>query len=221
MLNNAQNQPSKFRINDNSGGTYNTNSQIIFKTSLLKSRLCDYSNAYILVKGTIAIPNTAGAGNAVNNIAKKVIHKNCASFTDCISEINNKQVDNATDIDAVMPMYNLIEYSDNYSNTSGSSWQYCKDKAAVNDANGDIIDVNVANTVTNSFKFKQQITCETGNGGTKDVDIIVPLKYLSILWRAIEMPLINCEINLILTWSAILRHSVYRCRKSRNIIFNK
>ena len=89
-----------------------------------------------------------------------------------------------------MPMYNLIEYSDNYSNTSGSLWQYYKD-----DPNN-----NIANS--ESFKFKVKITRKTpNNGNTKDVEIIVPSKYLSNFWRTLEMPLINCEVNLILTWS--------------------
>ena len=79
---------------------------------MLKSSLCDYSDAYILVKGTISANNTAAAGTAVNNNDRKVIFKNCAPFTNCISEINNTQIDNANDIDIVMPIYNLIEYSD-------------------------------------------------------------------------------------------------------------
>ena len=79
---------------------------------MLKSSLCDYSDAYILVKGTITANNTAAQGAAANNTNKKVIFKNCAPFTNCISEINNTQIDNAKDIDIVMPMYNLIEYSE-------------------------------------------------------------------------------------------------------------
>ena len=85
---------------------------------MLKSSLCDYSDAYILVKGTITVNNTAATDTDANNTNKKVIFKNCASLTNCISEINNTQVDNAKDLDIVMPMYNLIEYSDNYSKTS-------------------------------------------------------------------------------------------------------
>ena len=108
-------------INDDSRETYSTNSQIKLKTSMLRSSLCDYSDAYILVSGTITIAvSAAGGGN--NNI--EVVFKNCAPFTDCISEINCTQIDNAKDIDVVIPMYNLIEYSDNYSKTSGSLWQY-------------------------------------------------------------------------------------------------
>ena len=102
---------------------------------MLKSSLCDYSDAYILVKGTISVNNTAVAGAAVNNTNKKVIFKNCAPFTNCMSEISNTQVDNAKDIDIVMPMYNLIEYSDNYTKTTGSLWQYCKDMPVRNNNN--------------------------------------------------------------------------------------
>ena len=105
---------------------------------MLRSSLCDYSDAYILAKGNIAVNNTAGAGAAANNTDKKVIFKNCAPFTNCISKINNTQIDNAEYIDIVMPMYNLIEYSDNYSKTSGSLWQYCKEIPAVNDAGNNI-----------------------------------------------------------------------------------
>ena len=87
---------------------------------MIRSSLCDYKNAYILDKGTITVPNTAAAGAAENNTNKKLIFKNCAPFTDCITKINNTQVDDAQKIDIVMPMYNLIEYSDTYLKTSGS-----------------------------------------------------------------------------------------------------
>ena len=117
LIEDTSNQPSKFRtknwveINDESRGIYNVNSQIKFKTTMLKSSLCDYSDAYILVKGTITV---AGAGadaaaRPADERDKGVAFKNCAPFINCISEINNTQVDNAKDIDIVMPMYNLIE----------------------------------------------------------------------------------------------------------------
>ena len=167
---------------------------------MLKSSLCDYSDAYILVKGTITVNNTAAQGAAANNTNKKVIFKNCAPFTNCISEINNTQIDNAKDIDIAMPMYNLIEYSDNYAKTTGSLWQYCKDIPARN--NDDEIVAFAVNNVTGSFNFKAKITGQTEDNGTKDVEIMVPLKYLSNFWRTSEMPLINCEVNLILTWSS-------------------
>ena len=206
LIDNTSNQPSKFRIrnwveiNDESRGAYNINSQIKFKSTMLMSSLCDYSDAYILVKGTISVNNTAAAGAAANNTNKKVIFKNSAPFTNCISEINNTKIDNAKDIDIVMPMYNLIEYSDNYAKTTGSLWQYCKDIPARNDNNE--ITVFTRNNLTDSFNFKVKFTGQTGNNGTKDVEIMVPLKYLSNFWRTLEMLLINCEVNLILTWSS-------------------
>ena len=182
LINDTPNQPSKFRtrnlveINDESRGTYNVNSQIKFKTAMLKFSLCDYSDAYILVKRTITI-NGRGADDAARQADERdkgVIFKNCASFINCISEINNTQIDNAKDIDTVMPMYNLIEYSD---------------------------DNNIEDS--ESFKTKIKITEKTPNDDNeKDVEIMVPLKYLSNFWRTLEMPLINCEVNLILTWSS-------------------
>ena len=166
---------------------------------MLRSSLCDCSDAYILIKGDITVNNTAAEGAAANNTNKKVIFKNCAPFTNCISKINNTQIDNAEYIDIVMPMYNLIEYSDNYSKTSGSLWQYCKDIPAVNN-NGDIVDFNGANA-TDSFNFKTKITGQTDNNGRiNNVEIMVPLKYLINFLRTLEIPLINWEVNLILTW---------------------
>ena len=210
LLDSESNQPSKFRtknwveINDESRGTYTSN-DIKFKTTMLRSNLCDYAEAYILVKGTITItgnagpePNPDAPRNAAQLLAarqaderdKGVIFKNCAPFTKCISKINNTDIDNAQDIDIVMPMYNLIEYSDNYSKTSRSLWQYYKDDP----------DDNI--TQSESFKSKIKITGKTlNNDNTKDVEIIVPLKHLSNFWRTLEMALINCEVNIILTWS--------------------
>ena len=166
---------------------------------MLNSILCDYSDAYIIVKGNITVNNTAADGADANNTNKKVIFKNCAPFTNCISKTNNTEIDNAEYIDIVMAMYNLIEYSDNYSKTSRSLWQYCKEIPAINN-NGAIVDFDGANA-TDSFNFKTKITGQTAadnnNGniaGRVDVEIMVPLKYLSNFWRTLEMPLINCEI---------------------------
>ena len=162
LLNSESNQPSKFstrnwvEINDEARGEYFPDKKIRFKTSMLRSILCDYSDAYIFVKGNITVNNTASAGAAANNTDKKVIFKNCAPFSNCISKINNTQIDNAESIDIVMAMYNLIEHSDNCSKTSGSLWQYCKEIPGVND-NGDIVDFNGANAI-DSFIFKTKIT---------------------------------------------------------------
>ena len=139
------NQPSKYwiEINEDARGTYNANSQIRFTTSVLKSRLCIYSDAYMLLSGTITVPNKEIA--AAPNNRKNIIIENCVSFTDCIIEINNTQIDNAKDTDVVMPMYDLIEYSDNYSTkTSGRLWQYYRDESLL-DVNGAIADFPVDN----------------------------------------------------------------------------
>ena len=175
LLNDESNQPSKFRtrnwveINDESRGTYTSN-DIKFKTTMLRSNLCDYADAYILVKGTITITGAGddAAARQADERDKGVTFKNCAPFTKCISRINNTNIDKAQDIDIVMPMYNLIEYSDNYSKTSGSLWQYYKDDPCDTPANSE------------SFKSKVKITGNTpADGNTKDVKITVPLKYLS------------------------------------------
>ena len=147
---------------------------------------------YIFVKGTITITGAGddAAARQLDKGNKGVTVKNCVPFTKCISRINNADIDNAQDIDIVMPMYNLIEYSDNYSKTSGSLWQYYKDDS----------DNNLQNS--ESFKFKVKITGNTPNdGNTEDVGIMVPLKYLSNFWRTLEMPIINCQVEPILTWS--------------------
>ena len=179
LIDDTSNQPSKFRtknwveINDESRGTYNVNSQIKFKTTMLKSSLCDYSDAYILVKGTITVTG-AGADAAARQADERdkgVTFKNCAPFTNCTSKINNTQVDNAKDIDIVMPMYNLIEYSDNNAKTTGSLWQYFRDEP-----NDDIED-------SESFKSKIKITGKTpDDDNEKDVEIMVPLKYFKIIF---------------------------------------
>ena len=140
MLSNKSNQQSKFRtknwieINDQSRRVYNTNSDIKFKTIMLKSGLCDYSDAYILIKGTLTITGVGddAAARQADERIKVVVFKNCDPIINCKSEINNTEIDDAKDIDIVLPMYNLIESSDNYSKTSGSLWQYYKNKPNYN-----------------------------------------------------------------------------------------
>ena len=132
----------------------------------------------IYIKGYITVNNTAAADADANNTGKKVIFKNCAPFTDCISEINNTQVNNVKDINIVMSLYNLIEYSDNYSETSVSLWQYCKDIPAVNNK-GNIVDFNGVNA-TDSFNFKAKITgLNNDDREINNVEIMVLLKHLS------------------------------------------
>ena len=138
LLEKMLNQPSKFRtknwveINNDTRGTYNKKSQIKFKSSIMKSSSCDYSDAYTI--------DEAGADKNAKWLDKRnkgVIFKNCASFTDCISKINNTQIDNEKDLDIVMPMYNLIEYSNNCLKTSRSLWQYYRDDPNDNTVNSE------------------------------------------------------------------------------------
>ena len=128
LLDDSPNKTSKFitriwvEINDESRGNYNDEKQIRFKKTMLKSSLCDYSDAYILVKEKITVtgPGADAAARQVDERDKGVAFKNCAPFTSSKSDINNNETDYCQDIDIVMPMYNLIEYSDNYGKTSGS-----------------------------------------------------------------------------------------------------
>ena len=203
LLGDANNESSKFAtrkwyvINDQNntdyGGGDENGTTIKFETKVIESNLCDYSDAYILVTGGI----TATGGDANT----KVAFKNCAPFTKCVTHINDEHVDNADNLDIVTPMYNLIEYSDNYSDTSGSLWQFQRDEQNMNNGNP----VNVTADGSSSFKYKSSFIGEStavgGNRVFKNIKIAVPLKYLSNFWRSLEMPLINCKIHLELNWS--------------------
>ena len=192
LLNSTNNENSKFGtknwyiIDSKSKGNYSHENPVKCFTSLLESSLCDYSDAYILVTGNITV--TGGDANT------KVAFKNCAPFKDCRTEINDTFVDYANFINITMPMYNLIEYSDNYSDTSGSLWQFKRDEI-IN--NADVTNDDNAP----SFKHKASLIGNTEANGTKNgVKIVVPLKYLSNFWRSLEIPLINCKVELSLRW---------------------
>ena len=153
-----------------------------------------------MVTGDIAVKN---ANNANLAAVVKVAFKNCAPFKKCRTKISDTFVDEADFINIAIPMYNLIEYSDNYSDTSGSLWQFKRDE----------IEDNANVTIANSspFNYKSKFVGDTNNTeDLKDVKIVVPLKYLSNFWRSPDMPLINCEVDLSLTWikSCILAASV-------------
>ena len=157
-----------------------------FLTRSIESSLCDYSHAYILVTENItATPN---------NAATQVVFKNCAPFKKCRAEINETFIDEATHINITMAMYNLTEYSGNYYSTSGSLWHFKRDEI-INNA-----DVTKDDNAP-SFKHKASLIGDTGNNGRKNIiKIAVPLKYLSNFWRSLEMPLINCKVELSLKW---------------------
>ena len=174
MIDDASNQPSKFKTknwvetNDESRRAYNVDSQTIFKTTMLKSSLCGYSDTYILAKGKVTVTGAGddAAARQADEREKGVAFKNCAPFTNCISEINNTQIDNCKDIDIIIPLYNLLEYSNNYAKASGSLWQYYRNEPSDNLADSE------------SFKSKIKITGKTPNN-EKDAEIMVPLKYLN------------------------------------------
>ena len=172
LLDSTPNQLSKFgtknwdEINDDTRETYNNNnSQIKFKTTILKASLCNYRDEYILVKGIITVADISAAAAAANAANKELMFNNCAPFTDCVSEINNTLINNAKHINVIMPMYNLIEYSNNSFKISRSLWQYYRNEPVLTDA--DAIANFYAADNSALFKFKQKITGVTDDDGTK------------------------------------------------------
>ena len=151
--------------------------------------MCDYAEAYILVHGTIRAP----AADANTRLALK----NCAPFSKCNLEINDEHVDIAENLDIVMPMYNLIEYSDNYQGSSATLYQYKRDEPP------DALANNLTQNNSDSFKYKVELLGDPVHASSiarRNVKVVVPLKYLSNFFRSLEMPLINCKIKLNLTW---------------------
>ena len=144
-------------VHDQSGKAedrYKPSKQIRFKPSILRSDLCDFSNAHIVVKGTITLTKTNGRG-IIHITNRFLVFKNNTPFTNCILKINNVLIDNAEDLDVVMPMYNLLEYSKNYRKTTGSLWNYYRDEP-----NNPLATNYNADPITNtaSFKYKTSIT---------------------------------------------------------------
>ena len=157
------------RVNSLSN-TYNENKSIRFKTPMLRSDLGDYSDAYILVNATITVTANAGANNARDKKDRKLILKNNAPFVSCITRINNELIEDADDLDIVMPMYDLLEYSKNYRKTIGSLYNYCRDELT-NDNNNNFANINVVNS--EAFKYKNKITGNTYNvnAGAEGYDV--------------------------------------------------
>ena len=126
-----------------------------------------------------------------------MVFKNNAPFINCVSKINGVKIDNAEDLDVVMPMYNLLEYSKNYKKTTGSLWNYCRDKPSSSTDN------NITHSILNSKSFDYKasfIGSARNNNLTKnDAKVVVPLKHLSNFWENLNIPLINCEVEVILT----------------------
>ena len=159
---------------------------IKFETETIKSSLCDYSDAFILVPGNIIVA-------ADNNT--DVAFKNCAPCSTCTKNINDTLVDKGNHIYIAIPMYNFIEYSDNYLDTSGRLWQFKRDEVPADNA-----DLNINNS--QSFKYKAAFLGITANAvnnanrSVKEAKAVVPLKHLCNFWRSLEMPLINCKVCL-------------------------
>ena len=197
------------RVNSLSN-TYNENKSLRFKTPMLRSDLCDYADAYILVNGTITVMPAAGANNIRDKKNRKLILKDNAPIVSCITRINGELIEDADDLDIVMPMYNLLEYSKNYRKTIGSLYNYYRDELT-NDNNNNFARRNVVNS--NTFKYKNKIIGNTYNvdaaaagydsnkNGTQEVEIAIPLKYLGNFWGALNIPLISCEVSLELKWN--------------------
>ena len=186
-------------INDENNTNYGVNKDtgannpdtIKYDTRVLKPNLCDYAEDYILVDGTIR-----GAGGDNNNT--RLALKNCAPFTKCNLEINDEHIDKAENLDIVMPMYNLMEYSDNYQDSSATLYQYKRDETPEANAIDNLIVDN-----SNSFKYKVSLLGNpvvADNIAKRSAKVVIPLKYLSNFFRSLEIPLINCKIKLNLTW---------------------
>ena len=169
---------------------------------MLRSDSCNFSDAYIAVKGIISVRGN----NAAKRRNKKPTFKNNAPFRSCISKINNTFIENGEDLHIVMPMYNLLEYSNKYSMTSKSLWNYYREEVndsanENNDANNFRINNNKT-TTSKSFEHKTKVIGITPNNDSRlDAEVVVPLKYLSNFYRSLNIPLFNCEkIEHDLSW---------------------
>ena len=191
-------------INDQTTGQYgegNPNcSTIKFETKIIKPNLCDYSDTYILV-----IENITATGGDANT---KVAFKNCAPFTRYVPHTNDEHVETTENLDVIMPMYNLLEYSDNYTDSSGSLWRFKRDEQNITAAG---IPNGITTDNSSSFKYKSSFleliatdVAAVGNVAANRIFhnaiIAVSLKYLPNFFRSLEMPLINCKIHLELSW---------------------
>ena len=194
--------------------TYNENKSIRFKTPMLRSNLCDYSDAYILVKGTITV-TAPGVNNNVDNIRDKrnrpLVLKNDAPFVSCITRINGKLIEDANDLDIVMSMYNLLKYSKNYRKTVESLYNYYRDELSDDADNNNFDNIKVVNS--NTFNYKNKIIgnkynlnagddgYDVNKNGTQEVELTIPLKYVGNFWRALNIQLISREVSLELKWN--------------------
>ena len=203
-------------IFDPSNGTYNPNEDIRFKTPQITDDLCDFNDAYIVVTSKSTVTNP---GNNLNEYNRKISLKNSAPFFNCILKINNQLIQDAQDLDIVMPMFNLLYSSKSYRNITGSFWNYYPVKpsaAYVFDANipcARVVRERMLKTIYNSktFDYKTKlinalpgIDDDNNNDVTtesEEIKTIVPLKTLSNFIFSLNVLMINTEIELILKWS--------------------
>ena len=198
LLNDSDNESSKFAIrkwyviNDQNNGQYGRGSEndatIKYDTKVIKPNLCNYSDAYILVTGDIKVTGVAADTN--------VAFKNCTPFTRCATHINDEHVETSENLDIIMNLYNLIEYSDNYSDSSGSLYQFKRDESPMNDPGNPN---NVALDNLTSFKYKASLSGKTtdadGNDRSlKNTKIAVQLNYISNIFRSLEPMITQQEV---------------------------
>ena len=209
-------------VNDHNNGKYgqgdDVRSTVKFDTEIVRPFLCDYFDAYILVTGTIKVQN--------GNDATRVAIKNCHPFTRATFKLNNEQVVTADNLDLIMNLYNILEYSDNYADTTASLYQYKRPEPR--DNNGNV--VNLGNALS-SFKYlsglvqKQLTTPNSENFPAntdpsfanahriwKNIKILVPLKYISNFFRNLELPLLSTKLYMELNWT---KYSVL-CNQNQN-----
>ena len=212
-------------VNDHNNGNYSQGDHVrsiaTFDTKIVRPFLCDYSDAYILVTGYIKVQN--------DNDATRVAIKNCHPFTRATFKLNNEQVYTAGNLDLTMNLYNMLEYSDNYTDTTGFLYQYKRPEPRNN--NDNIVNLS---TALSSFKYqsglvqKQLTTPNSENVPAntdpnfanahkiwKNIKIVAPLKYISNFFRNLELPLINTKLYMELSWT---KYSVL-CNENQNSIF--
>ena len=179
---------------------------------MLRSDLCDYSDAYILVKGTITVNGVVnGEENEILRRNRPLILKNNAPFVSCMAKINNELIEDADDLDIVITMYNSLEYSKHYRKTIGSLYNNYRDELSDDINPNNFPNTNIVNS--SSFKYKNKITGNTydvapgvaghdaNRLGKEYMELAIPLKYLGYFWRALNIPLISCEVSLELKWN--------------------
>ena len=170
-------------VNDQSNANCDVGNEIIYNTEVLKPNFCGYKDTCILVRGIMTI---------IRHQVTQLAFKNCVPFTKCITRIDGTTIGDAEHLELVMPTYNLVEYSSNYSETTGSLWFYSKDEAT--NFNADIANNNNFESFEYKAKLLGNTVADRANENLRNTTTAVPLKYLSNFWRSLETLLINCKV---------------------------